>query len=268
MKVLDLDMDYFMESVAAFIPSNCTDRLEEEYYGKSVWSEERVRSFLENNLGLSKNKKIEGRIVEGHNEALFFWEELIATGRLLDPFEVIHVDSHADLGLGFTSYEFLQGAMLTLPIDSRRKVRDYPSSDGQNKLIDIGDYLLWGIAYRMISRLTYCANPNGEKNDYCWQTLKDFHEEMIFDQPVTNYIQLKYNKDMEFPYFNSDNFYKKQYLEGAIKDPEVEFTIIPTIEDVKYQGDFDYVVMAQSPNYTPKRADYIMDVFREYIVEI
>lgn len=96
MKVLDLDMDYFMEVIAE-TPFSVTDRLEEEYYGESVWSENRIRSFLENNLGLSKDRRIEGRIVCGHNEAWFFWEELLADGKLSDPFEVVHVDSHADL---------------------------------------------------------------------------------------------------------------------------------------------------------------------------
>ena len=44
--------------------------------------------------------------------------------------------------------------------------------------------------------------------------------------------------------------------------------IIPSIQDVKYDGDFDFVVLAQSPNYTPTSADFIMDIVREYIVEI
>ena len=152
MKVLDLDMDYFMEVIAE-TPFSVTDRLEEEYYGESVWSENRIRSFLENNMGLSKDTRIEGRIVCGHNEALFFWEELLADGKLSDPFEVVHVDSHADLGLGCASSDFLQSAMLTFPIESRRKIRDY-EFNGKIEQINIGDYLLWGIAYRMISKLT------------------------------------------------------------------------------------------------------------------
>ena len=52
------------------------------------------------------------------------------------------------------------------------------------------------------------------------------------------------------------------------KEPEVPFLIIPTIEDVHFDGDFDFAVLAQSPNYTPASADFIMDIFREYIVEV
>lgn len=266
MKVLDLDMDYFMESVA-HIPFSVSDRLDEEYYKDTVWSKDRVRAFLENNLGLSKEKKIPGRIVVGHNEALFFWEELISNGKLNDPFEVVHVDSHADLGLGCGSSDFLQGGILTLPIETRRKVRNY-EFNGKFEGISIGDYLLWGIAYRMISKITYCANPNGEINDYCWDTLKDFHELDVDDKPVSNFIQLKFNSHLELPHYNASESYKRKYLEGAIKDPEVELKIIPTITDVKFDGSFDFAVIAQSPNYTPASADFILDIFKEYIIQI
>lgn len=264
MKVLDLDMDYFMEHIASFISFNTSERLDEDGYGDTVWSEERVRDFLENNLGLSKNNKIPGRVVVGHNESLFFWEELLEQGKLTDPFEVVHVDSHADLGLGCSSSDFLQSAFLTLPVETRRRIRD----DDEGVGISIGDYLLWAVAYKMISKITYCANPNGDKNDYVWDTLKDFKEDMIWNKPISNYIQLKYNSQMEWPKYNDSKEYKKKYMLGAIKDPEVELRIIPTIEDVKFQGDFDYAVIAQSPNYTPASADFILDVFRDYIVEI
>ena len=98
--------------------------------------------------------------------------------------------------------------------------------------------------------------------------LTDFITLVDGNKPIKNYIQLKYNKTMEMPDYDSPDAYKKKYLEGAIKDPEVELLIIPTIEDVKFDGNFDYAVMAQSPNYTPASADFILDIFREYIEEI
>ena len=260
-------MDYFMETVAEHIPLSCTDRLSEDEYGSSVWTEERIRQFLEKNLGLSKQNKLPGRVVTEHKESLFFWEELIEEKKLAEPFEVVHVDSHADLGLGCPSATFLQGRFLDLSIEVRRKVRNYEFSD---KILEIssGDYLLWGIGYRMFSKITYCANPNGEKNDYCWNTLKNFHEEPIENKPVSNYIQLTYNSKMDLPMDEHDEYYKREYLKGAKREPEVELRIIPTIEDVKYNGGFDFAVLAQSPNYTPASADFIIDIFKEYIIEI
>lgn len=72
MKILDLDMDYFSEESAHDMSEDCEERLDEELYGNGVFTEARVRYFLENNLGLSKGKRIPRRIVKGHNEALHF----------------------------------------------------------------------------------------------------------------------------------------------------------------------------------------------------
>jgi len=52
LKVLDLDMDYFMTEIAN-TPFSSSERLGEEY-NDSVWSADKVRQFLEINLGLSK----------------------------------------------------------------------------------------------------------------------------------------------------------------------------------------------------------------------
>ena len=100
MKILDIDMDYFLEDVPHFIPEDCTDRISEDF---KTWNKEKIIDFIENRLKLSKNNKIKGKIVQHHHEALYYWKNLIDSGLLKVPFEVIHVDSHADLGLGYTS---------------------------------------------------------------------------------------------------------------------------------------------------------------------
>lgn len=72
---------------------------------------------------------------------------------------------------------------------------------------------------------------------------------------------------MDFPDYNDSDEIKQKYLNAAKKEPEVPMLIIPTIDDVKFNGDFDFAVMAQSSNYTPASADFVMDIFREYIKE-
>ena len=42
MKVLDLDMDYFMDSIATDIPFSTSTRLSEADYGDTVWSAEKT----------------------------------------------------------------------------------------------------------------------------------------------------------------------------------------------------------------------------------
>ena len=267
MKILDLDMDYFMRSVQRFIPEDETERLSEEDYGRDVWTEEEVRGFLENNLGLSRDRKIRGRIVTGHNESLFYWEELINRGDLITPFEVVHVDSHADLGLGYSSWYYILTTLLSYPVEERRLHAGYTDTSGRVRREGIGDYLLFAIAYRWISRIIYCGNPNSDCNDYHLYTLKNFEEEYNFGDPVENVIQLLYNPNMEIPQYSDSGNVKRLYIAESIKEPEVPFTIIPSVEAVCFDGDFDFAVLAQSPNYTPENADFIMDIFREYIIE-
>ena len=266
MRILDLDMDYFMDSVATFVPESSEQRLDEENYSKTVWSSESVRTFLERNLGLSKSTKIKGRIVSGHNEALHFWQELINTGKLDVPFEVIHVDSHADLGLGYDSWTFIMKTLLAYPVQDRPKYSIYKNCFGRTGADGIGDYLLFAIAYRWISNIIYCANPNGDKDDYILSTMKNFEEEYVFEKPVQNTIQLLYNPS-QCPGNDATTQQKREFIMASVKEPEVTLTIIPTIDGVKFDGNFDYVVLAQSPNYTPASADFIMDILREYIIE-
>ena len=267
MRVLDLDMDYFMRFVASFINESETERLSEDEYGNCIWTEREVRDFIEGNLGLSKCNKIRGRVVAGHNESLFFWRELIEKGELSTPFDVIHVDSHADLGLGSSSWTHILDHLLYYPVEERFQHPWYSDTSGHPRSEGIGDYLLFAVAYRWISSIVYCGNPHGNCNDYLWDTLKEFKEEPIRDKPIQNTIQLLYNPDMPFPEYDDSEHVKRQYIENSRKEPEVPFLIIPTIEDVHFDGNFDFAVLAQSPNYTPASADFIMDIFREYIIE-
>ena len=267
MRVLDLDMDYFMKSVATNISEFEAKRLSEDDWGGYVWTEGEVRDFLEGNLGLSKDNKIRGRVVIGHNESLFFWRALIEEGVLSTPFDVIHVDSHADLGLGYSSEAHILDHILYYPVEERFRHPMYVDTLGRMHSEGIGDYLLFAIAYRWISSIVYCGNPYGRCDDYLWDTMKNFREKPIRDNPVQNTIQLLYNPDTPIPQYNDPESVKQLYIEKSRKEPEVPFLIIPTIEGVHFYGNFDFAVFAQSPNYTPAGADFIMDIFREYIVE-
>lgn len=256
-KLLDIDMDYFLFDVPSFIPSDCKKRIDGEYY--KPWSRGEVISFLENNLGLSKSKKIQGQIVTHHHEALYYWRDLINKSRLNVPFEVVHVDSHADLGLGFSSWVFIFEKLLGLEVEMRANTENYSDIFSKYKLPDIGDYLLYALAFRWISKLTYVCNPTECGNDYLLYILKDCIE-------PNDKIQLPYNNqypavDLNYPHKRS------RYLSTAILEPEVPFEIIHKIENVSYKGDYDFITFCISPNYTPKKADFIIDVIKEYIIE-
>lgn len=129
-----------MKSVATFINELKSERLPEEDYWDSVWPEREVRDFLEGNLGLSKQNRTRGSVVAGHNESLFFWRELI--GDFSTPFDVIHIDSHADLGLSYRSWTHILDYLLYYPVEERSKYLRYFDTSRHMRREGIGDYLL------------------------------------------------------------------------------------------------------------------------------
>lgn len=265
MRILDIDMDYFLDKVPFLSNDDIMERLTEEEFGKYVWSEDRVRAFFENNLGLSEDKKIKGCIVVGHNEALDFWKELMTKGELEMPFEVFHVDSHGDLGTGYHSPHFIMNKLLTYPVEERMEHSIY-ADGGKIRGVGIGDYLLFAIAYRWLSKLTFCINPCVDnKTDFLQLNMKDFVINYVGSAKTENVIQLVHNPDMKAPYNIDDEEERKKYSRNLIKEPEVPFITIPTIDEVQFNGDFEFAIMAQSPNYTPKSADFILDMFKKYI---
>lgn len=257
MRILDIDMDYFLNEVPSFIPANSTRRLDDDEY--MPWGKRRVISFVENNLGLSKNNKVKGKILTHHHEALYYWRNLITTSNINVPFEVVHVDSHADLGLGFSSWTFIFESLLDLEVEKRADIENYKNIFSKYAVPDIGDYLLFAIAFRWISKLTYICNPKECGDDYISYILKGFKE-------PNDIIQLAYNSKYSAIELN-DEYKRSKYLETAILEPEVPFEIINNIESVKYKGDFDLITFCISPNYTPKIADFIIDIIKNYIVE-
>ena len=66
-----------------------------------------MRTVLEDHCGLDRARPVPGRLVTDHFEAFLFWQELVRCGALDIPFDVVHVDAHADLGSGDAGYVYL-----------------------------------------------------------------------------------------------------------------------------------------------------------------
>ena len=71
----------------------------------------------------------------------------------------------------------------------------------------------------------------------------------------------------KMPQYGDSGCIKRLHIEKSIKEPEVPFTIISSVKPVHFDRDCDFAVLAQSPDYTPKNADSIKVIFREYIIE-
>lgn len=55
MRLLDIDMDYFLKESPIMISENNMERVSDDSY--LVWNQKEVTDFFENRLGLSKKQK-------------------------------------------------------------------------------------------------------------------------------------------------------------------------------------------------------------------
>jgi len=243
-RVLDLDLDFFLDGRATL--RDDTERLSDAEY--VPWTKQAVRRFLEKQCGLSRKFPIKGRIVEHHHEAFLFWRDLTLSRQLDIPFDLVHVDAHADLGLGEAGWVYLQGQILQWEIPKRAFPEIGPSK------LTAGSYLAFALACRWISDLTYVTHPNW-RDDLMHDFFKDF-------DPASGYLQLKgYRQD------DLDGINRLETLVPISVEPEVPFRTV-ACSDYLNTEPFSLMVVSHSPGFTPPSADALLPVFAEYILAI
>ena len=152
MRALDIDLDFFQ---FGRITGSCgySEGKRTNSNDVSPWPKERVRKFLESQCGLVAGSKLPIWKVSKHHEVFIIWRSLIDQDLLNAPFELIHVDAHADFGTGTISAEYFISKYLYLEVDSRDDP-PYEELDGINE----GSYLLFAIANRWITAIPSCAH--------------------------------------------------------------------------------------------------------------
>src|ERR1041384_5829102 len=149
MHILNIDLDFFMEGSVTGGDHDLAHRPDQ--LEVNPWAAKDVVDFLENKLNIGE--KNFGNIVTDHDEVFYLWKSLIGSGKLSVPFNVVHVDAHADLGLGY-DLDYLYTDFLSLP----RADRPYaPRSD---KGINLGSYLSYAVRCRWISGIDFVVNRN------------------------------------------------------------------------------------------------------------
>lgn len=240
MKILDLDLDFFVSDIKGFLDNN-HKRLDSKKY--IAWSKEEFDFFLINNCKLSKNYKYRGKVFEEHHECYYWWRNLIRSGILKTPFKLVHVDAHTDLGFGNLSLKNIQSELLCLPVNDRILY---------DRDINCGNFLVYAIANRWISEFKYIIHPKWGGNDLMDMYFKDFNSN-------TRMIQLKQFSKKDVDDFTTLNKYKVISYE-----PEVPFNVMYK-EDYQENEEFDFISLSRSKYYTPETADKLIDVFKQYI---
>lgn len=239
MRVLDLDMDFFLCDVCALAePGKRPDAAQAR-----PWAEADVRAFLEQNCGLSRARRVPGRVFETHEGALWLWKEQIQAGCIRAPFHLTHVDAHSDLGIGRPGPAYVLETVLALPPAARDDLERYRA---QQKL-DEANYLLFALALRYVSSLENVRNPRSRPDVPA----------QICAGGAQNPRLLKLTSSLSrlLPQFD-------------FHEPEIPYRAYARPGDFSAGAAYDLASMAISPRYAPAEADFIAEIFREYIREI
>lgn len=246
MRILDLDLDCFIEEIAHF-RSDSSDRLDDSEY--PPWNEHKLRHFLEEQCGMSMQRRVPGRVFVEHVEAFHFWRGLLEGGALSVPFELTHVDAHSDMGIYEKgSHHIVHELLFVQP--ERRLI------SGQNPMyLSSGSYIAFALAMRWISKLTFVyPELYEEQDDYYGFWFKDF-------DPDSGFIEMKGYREKQFP------GYSYMDHEPEVREPAIPFIPI-RVTDFHHDGVFDFATICQSPGFTPSSADFLIDIFRQYITEL
>jgi hypothetical protein len=233
MRVLDLDLDFFLSDCCPLAPlGQRPDRA-----CAQPWTEAAVREFLETRCGLRTGRKTPGRIFSTHDQAIDFWQEQMCAGRLTAPFSLVHVDAHADLGIGAPGPDFVLRAVLTQACKRRVEWEKYRAG----KKMDEANYLLFALAFRWIDDLTLVRNPQSRPDipPVLWAG----EEAIRLGSPIARLMEAANGREPLIPFHVYDDY--RQFA----------------------QDGFDFVTLAHSPRYTPKTADALLETIRSYVVE-
>ena len=245
MVILDIDLDFFLKDI---IHNPKKARPSNSYI--DVWEPAEVINFLEKRCNLNKNKKIKGKFLKTHDELFYCFKKMIEKKIINVPFELVHIDAHADLGLRDCSYKYIMTELLHKPVIDRLN----PKNGGWEGLSEV-NLLAFSIACRWINKLTYVHHPRMHNLDIGWVLMKDFDIN-------SGAIQLKKVSLEEFER-NSLNISNCNVLE---LEPEVPINLIET-NSFTAKNKFAYMFLAHSPKYTPPKADKLIPIILEYIDE-
>lgn len=231
MRVLDLDMDFFLSDPCPLAPLG--ERPDESC--ASMWSEEEIVRFLEEQCGLSREHPVPGAIFDTHDKALDYWQARLDEGSLQAPFEVVHVDTHSDLAFGPPGTGYVLNVVLSRLPSQRADIALYR----KGVELDEANYLLFALAFRWISRLAYVRNPKSHQ---------DIPRQLLDGE---GNIRLR--------------SFISQMMEGKNgPEPVIPFDVYDDYRQFKQTG-YDFVTMAQSPRYAPRSADKIMEIVGRYV---
>lgn len=243
MRFLDIDLDAFQHDVLYHRSPDTRPSSS----GVPAWSEGEVRDFLEAHCGLSVSAPVRGRLVTNHDELFDLWHRELEQGSLLAPFDVVHVDAHADLGLGDAGYMYLMTELLHVPVEQRASAVRPQHGRGMGS----GNYLAFAIGCRWIGSLTYVYPPKGG-SDELYSLFRSHH-------PASGFIEIPL-----YPPGTTSTPINRPRVEPATVEPAVPYSAIRAAEFNTVEP-FDMACVSISPEFTARATERLLPVINDYI---
>jgi len=254
--ILDIDLDFFQSG-------RITDNVHSEERPRSEkikpWNKDRTITFLEQNCGLDKVHKPPGKQFTDHHEVFWEWQKLIAEKKITPPFNIVHIDAHADLGLGMgdTSWAYIMGELLHKPVCERTDIK-IGGWDG----LKCGNYLSFAIANRWVSKLSFVINENWQDDiPRCFLRDTNVPDPLTYGQWCFTIALRQYTQEQI-----RDISMRVSEPEPLAYEPPVSFEIIP-YQQFKNTAQFDYMFVCKSPEYTCWEADKLLLIIKNYVTE-
>ncbi|CAN0328960.1 unnamed protein product, partial [Phaeothamnion confervicola] len=244
LNIADIDLDIFIDEVFSL------DRRPRAPSTIRPWNEEQLRRFLEDQCGLRcgpSYRRPKGRFVVHHDEAFPVLEALSQNGAM--PLTLTHIDAHSDLGTGFgdLSWKDIGGRLLGLPPKDRATAIP---KNGMER-ISPGNYLSYALACRWLRTLIYVHHAQSG-DDLMPFFFRDF-------DPECGVMELRYVPRVRDVHSRQELLALPHTLE-----PPIPFHKI-SVEAYRNTEPPDYVILCQSPGYTPVEADALIPIFKDYV---
>ena len=243
-RVLSIDVDFFVEPTAYDMSMSSTERLPPDY---EVDELREVEKFLREQCCLDDGRRTPGYFIVNHDEAFDVLQKL---ARDHGPVELIHVDAHADIGNGDAGYMYLLFDWLRRP-EPRPSPRRGPAE------LNLANWLAFAAAGGLVESAQFVPR-RFPPNDL-----------LIF------YID-GYGTDttkLEFRELEEEDVRAILPLD-PFRERVASRTLIRTVpwrntkrDAFALQSPPDFVIVCQSPQFTPAAADAVVDLLRRFVVE-
>lgn len=244
MRVLDLDLDFFQEVALHNVQGDRRPTAREVV----PWAAESVSAFLERQCGLSVSCTIPGHRVSTHDEVFDLWKRQIHETEIEAPFDVVHIDAHADLGLGDASWVYITAELVNLD----QAGRENPKRGGRDGLSE-GNYLAFAVACRWLRTLTYVYHagvPGGAPDDLHPCLFRNHDTSVGF---------------LELPRYAADSQANVTMDTHPLSyEPAVPLTVVAG-DNFETREAFDSACLSTSPRFTSVATEQLIGVVAEYV---